>query len=105
MHDVLFVRGRKAVRDLNAIFRRLARRQRRVVEPVAQRLAQKQLGDDVRRSLVRTDVVDRENVRMIQRARRTRFLLEAPESFGIRRKPADNTLTATSRFSRESWAR
>ena len=49
---------------------RLARRQRRRAHPRAQRLALEQLRNDVRRALVRADVEDREDVRMVQRAGR-----------------------------------
>jgi hypothetical protein len=42
------------------------------------------LGDDIRLALVDADVVHGEDVRMIQRSSRTRFLLEAPKAIRIR---------------------
>ena len=48
-------------------------------QSVAQRLAFEQLRHDVRRAVVAADVVDREDVRVIQRRGGARFLLEAPK--------------------------
>ena len=58
--DPLLVRRREAARDLDRVVDRLARR--RAAPPasaLAQRLALEQLRDDVRRAVVRADVVDR----------------------------------------------
>ena len=54
-------------------------------EHVAQRLAMQDFADDVRRALVRADVVDREDVGVIQRRRGARFLLEATQAVGVGR--------------------
>jgi hypothetical protein len=43
----------------------------------AEFLAFEQLGHDIRQSLVFADVINREDVRMIERRGRARFLLEA----------------------------
>ncbi|HEU0031205.1 MAG TPA: hypothetical protein VFQ53_11270 [Kofleriaceae bacterium] len=76
MDDVGFVRRREPARDLGRDLQGLADRQRSVEQPVAQRLAAQQLGDEVRRAVVPTDVVQRQQVRMIERAGGPRFLLE-----------------------------
>ena len=52
---------------------------------LAQRLAFEQLGDQIRRPIVGTDVVQREDVGMVQRRGRARFLFEALQRFGVGR--------------------
>ena len=42
-----------------------------------------QLEHEIGRTLVRTHVVDREQVRVVERPRRLRLLLESPETIGI----------------------
>ena len=83
MDDALVVRGCKPACDLGRVVDRLARRQRRPVDPPAERLPFEQLGDDVGSAGVAADVVDREDVRMIEHPRRASFLLESSESIGI----------------------
>ena len=83
MDDALVVRRGEAARDLGRVVDRLARRQRRAVDPRAERLAFEQLGDDVGSAVVAADVVDREDVRMIEHPGRARFLLEASKPIGI----------------------
>ena len=102
MDDALLVRGGEAVRDLHRVSFDEALRTRRsrpavAAQPLAQRLALEQLRDDVRRAVVRADVVDREDVRMIQRRGRARLLLEARQTLGIGGERGGSTLMATSR--------
>jgi hypothetical protein len=83
--DPLGVRGAEASRDLRAVADRLADRKGTLAQPPAQRLALEQLTDQVRSAFVRADVVEIEDVRVIQRAGRAGFLLEALEPMGILR--------------------
>ena len=77
VHDALLVRRREAVRDLERVVDRLARRELAAGEDRAERLALEQLLDDVRRAVrVRPDVVDRRDVGMVQDARGLGLLLE-----------------------------
>jgi predicted nuclease with RNAse H fold len=103
--DPLLVRGGEAVRELDRVLRRLAHGERAARHPRAQRLALEQLRDDVRRAVVRAEVVDRGDVRVIQPASGLRLLLEAPQRSGSLENVAGRTLIATSRLSRESRAR
>ena len=106
VHDPLLVRRREALRDLQRVADRPARREGPAGEPLAQRLAFEQLRDDVGRAVVRADVVDRQDVRVVQRRRRLRLLLESARGArGRRRTPPGRTLIATSRSSRVSRAR
>jgi hypothetical protein len=52
-------------------------------EDVAQALALEQLGDHEGSTVGLTDIVDPENIVMIERGNRTRFLLETPQAIGI----------------------
>jgi len=67
-------------------------------EAAAKRLSFEQLRDDVRRSLVRAEVVDRRDVRVVEDSGRARFLLEALEAIGVlgerRGKDFDRDLAA-----------
>ena len=103
MDDALLVRGGQAMRDLNGVLDRLASGQRAGIETLTQRGAFEQLRDDVGRALMLTDIVDRQNVRMIQRRRRARLSLEPLEVVRDRPgSPTGSTLIATSRPRRES---
>jgi hypothetical protein len=86
MDDALLVRGSEARRDLRAIVDACRDRQRPVVQPLAQCRALEELGDEVRRALVYTDVVDRQYRRMVQSCCRSRFLLESLEAIRVGRK-------------------
>ncbi len=69
--DALLVRGAEAAGDLERVVDGLARRDRAAGELLAQGRSLEQLRDDVRRAVVRADVVDRHDVRMVE-ARRPR---------------------------------
>ena len=68
--DPLLVRGGQAVRDLQRVVDRLARRDASAGERRAQRLAFEQLLHDVGRALVGPDVVDGRDVGVVQDAGR-----------------------------------
>src|SRR5207253_10784672 len=70
------VRGAEALRELQRESRRFLRRERALPDAFRERRALEELGDDVRLALPASDVVDVENVRMIEGARRARLLLE-----------------------------
>ena len=104
MHDAFFVCGGQAARDLHRDLHGLAHRQRPARKPVAQRLSFEQLGDDVRHSFVAAGVVDRKDVRVVQRADGTRFQLEASQPLGVRGQRGgqhlDRDLAAEARIAR-----
>ena len=105
MDDAAVVGGREALGDLQGVVDRLASRQRAAVDLVAQRLAFEQLRDDVGRAVLRADVVDGEDVRMVERARGPRLLVETAQPVSVRGKSGGRTLIATSRPSSGSRAR
>ena len=70
MDDAFRVRRRQAVGCLQGIVNRFALRQRRAIHPLAQGLAFQQFRNDIRRAIVRADVKDDQDVRMIERAGR-----------------------------------
>ena len=103
--DAFFVRRRETVGNLQRVVHDPPDRQRRVAHALAQRLPFEQLRDQVRRALRGTDVVDRENVRVVERRHRTGLGLEAAQPVGVRAYAASSILMATSRASRVSRAR
>jgi hypothetical protein len=70
MHDAFFVRGGKSPGNLLRVLDRFTGSERPVPQPVAQRLALQQFGDDIGRAPVLANVEDRKNVGMVQRSRR-----------------------------------
>ncbi len=104
MHDPHFVRRGKAVRDLDCVVDRFPRRHTPTRQSGPKRLALEQLLDDVRRPLVRSDVVDGRDVRVIQEPRGPGLLLEATQSVGVgrkrRRQNLDRHLAAEPRIQR-----
>ena len=85
MDDSLLVRRGQALRDLHGVFDRLADGKGAARKPRAQRLALEQLGHDVRRAVVGAEVVDRGDVRMVQRPGCLRLLFEAPQTVRVLR--------------------
>jgi hypothetical protein len=77
VHDAVLLRRGQSARDLERVVRSLAHRQRGR-EPLAKGHAVEQREDQVGRVLVRADIVDRDDVRMIERADGACLLLEAP---------------------------
>ena len=84
--DSLLVRRGHSARHLRRDLERFAHRNRALLHALAQRLAFEQLHHQERAAVVRADVVNRQNVRVIERADRARFLLESPQMVGVGRK-------------------
>ena len=103
--DPLFVRRRQPVRDLHSILDRLTLGQGAAIERRAQAFALQQLGDQKRRALVLTDVMNGENVGMVERGHRPRLLLKATQAVASRAKDSGRIFRATSRPRRVSFAR
>src|SRR5262249_43123948 len=82
--DPLPVRGGEPRGDLPRVIERLRRSDPSAAEPLAQRFPFEQLADDEVQTLVRTDVVYADDVRMIERARRLRLQLEAAKPLRVR---------------------
>ena len=83
MNDALLVGGGEATSDLLRIVDGLARGERTVAQAVAERLAFEQFRDHVGRAAIVTDIVDRKNVRMVERGGGTSFLREALQAVGV----------------------
>src|SRR5262249_15383569 len=75
--------GCEAASDLNRALRGLANRQRTVCQMLAQRFSLEQLHDRISMAFVRTDVENRQDVRMRQRRDRLGFPFEPREAIGI----------------------
>ena len=86
MDDPLLVRRGEALRELHRVVDGLPHRDRAGTETATQRLALEELGDDVRRTLVRTEVVDGGDVRVVEHARGAGLLLEAFQAIGVLRE-------------------
>ena len=86
VNDALLVGGGEAPGGLERELRRPARGKGAGREAAAERLAFEQLRNDVGRSLVRPDVEDRRDVRMVQKAGGFGLLLETPQAIGVARK-------------------
>ena len=83
MDDSLLVRRRQSVRDLHAVLDRLTLRQCPFIEQRPQAFPLQQLGDQKRRAVVLTDVMNGENVGMVKRGHRPRLLLKAAQAVAI----------------------
>jgi hypothetical protein len=80
VRDPALVRRRQATRDLYPAVHSLVDRQALPAQPLPQRLPLEQLLDDVVDLARNTDVEEGQDVRVTQRRRRPRLLLEAPEA-------------------------
>ena len=98
MNDVLVVRPRQSMRDLNAIIDRLANRYGAVPQQFPECAALQQLRHQIRRTVENAELVGGEDIGMVKSRSRLRFLLEAMEPVGISRNKDGRTLIATSRF-------
>src|SRR5262245_65050844 len=67
MDDAPGVSGRQSAGDLLSVINRLALRYRAFVELRSQFFAFQQFGDDVGRAFVNAQIVDKEDIRMIER--------------------------------------
>ena len=87
MDDALLVRDGERVGDLDADSSASSSGSGPLLEPRRERLADEVLHDEVVESPLRADVVEDADVRMVQRRRRARFLLEATPTIGIGGSP------------------
>jgi hypothetical protein len=83
VHDTFIMGGSQALGDLAGIFDRFTFRDGAAGEPLAQCGSFEQLGDKIGRTLFSADRVDRQDIRMVQQAGRSRFLLEPPQALRI----------------------
>ena len=86
MRDAAVVGRGQTAGYLDRIVDRCARGQRSPVHPLAKRFAYEKLGDDPRGAVVDADVMDRDDIRVIQAARRPGFLFEPALAIGIARE-------------------
>jgi hypothetical protein len=77
--DPFRVRRREASGDLSRVIERLTHRETSGCQALAKRFASQQLRYDVGRALFGTEVVDREDPRMVERRGGSRLLLESPQ--------------------------
>src|SRR5262245_33961794 len=83
MDDSFLMGGGETAANLFRVLDCLARRQRSFCQTLSESLTLEQFRDDERRILVSADVEDRQDVRMIQCARRARFLFKSTEAIRI----------------------
>ena len=83
MDDRAVVCGGEAACDIHRVSNRPRPRQGYASQMLAQSQAVEQLRHHIGRGVQSTDVMNDENIWMIQRARRSRLLLETAESIGI----------------------
>ncbi len=83
MDDAAVVRGGEAARRLERDLDRPPHRERAAGQPVAQRLAIQDLGDEIGGVVLRAGVEDGEDVRVIERRGGPRLLLEAADALGV----------------------
>ncbi len=86
VHDSLVVRCGEAVRNLDRVVDRPARREPASRQSRPERLALQELRDDVRSALVIADVVHRRDVGVVQDSGRARLLLEPAEPVRVVRE-------------------
>ena len=86
INDPFFMGGGETARCLQGVIQRLAGRQRHAAQLFAQGFTGQQLRDDVRRAVLRADVVNGQDVRMVERGSCARFLLEATQPVSISRE-------------------
>ncbi len=83
MHDAFLVRGGNPCRGLRSDVQQRVQREGAVVHRLAERLAFDQLARDVIHAVGLADVIDGDDIRMIQREHRARFLQKARHVLGI----------------------
>ena len=79
VNDSFLMRRRQAMRDLQRVVNRFPLRQGDPAHALAKSFTFQQFRDDVRRIVVRIDVINNEDIRMIQRAGGLSFLLKSRE--------------------------
>ena len=83
MDDPLLMGRRQATRHLDRDVQRLARGEMTVPEPLPQRLAVEQLGDDLGPAVIGAYVMNDEDVGVVEGGDDARFLLEAALAFRV----------------------
>ena len=83
MKNPFRVRGGETVRDFDCVFDRAALGDRTGGEAAAQRQTFEKLRDDEGRAVVRPELVNRQQIRMIENARRACLLLESCDALAI----------------------
>jgi hypothetical protein len=86
MRDSALVCSSQTTQDAKARLDDLASRHRSRLDTLTQRSAVQQFGNDIRNPSIRADVVQRDDVRVIERGCRARLLLEARNAIGIGRR-------------------
>ena len=86
MNDAFLMGCRQPARDLHSVIDRLAHGHPATLDLLAQRFSLQQLRDQLRCAFIGSHLKHGKNIGMIQRRRRSRFLLEAPQSIGISRE-------------------
>ncbi len=92
MDDPTAVGAAERIGDLHSAVERLVERQRPSAQSFRQRLSLEELHDEEVHAVVRSDVVQRADVRMIERGGRPRLVLEAPATLGVRGEPGRQDL-------------
>jgi|GEM_PF-2811311 len=83
MHDAFGVRRGESVAHLERVIENSLHGERPKAEVLSQGLPFQQLHDEIRQALMGPDVVDCQDVRMVQRARRARFEFEATQTVHV----------------------
>src|SRR5262249_42316282 len=83
MDDAFGMRGGQSLGDLPRVIDSLSRSDCALFYQFAQLLAFEQFGDDIGRAFMRADVVNREDVRVVERRGGAGFLLEAAQAIRI----------------------
>jgi len=84
MHDARCVRNGKAIGNTDEQLDALPPRARLAQRPRLERAAVHKLRDQIRPAVDVPDVVDREQMRMIERGEQAAFALEAGQPIGVR---------------------
>src|SRR5262252_10090584 len=84
--------GSERTRDLNSVLNGPAARHGTVAQAVAQGFAFEQLGNHVRKTVLRADIVNRNDTGIVQGCRRHGFLFESPQPILISRECAGQNL-------------
>jgi hypothetical protein len=96
--DSLLVGGRQTARALPGVVERLADGKMAYGQLLPQGFPFQKLRDDVRSTVLRPEVVDGQDARMVHRRRGARLLLEAAEPVGVLRERGGSRPKGASRF-------
>src|SRR5437016_1819465 len=85
VNDALVVRGGQSMGDLDAVVDGFANRERAALQRMTQRFADEQFGDEVRRAVEDSELVDGKDVGVAESRSGLGFLLEAAQTVGVAR--------------------